>query len=249
MARLEIMFLTVRAMTKDLPPVARKIHSRLIVSCQAREGEPFRDPAALARFACAAVMGGAAAIRAQGPDNIRAIREAVDVPILGLWKQVQEDGRLLITPTFESAQQVVAAGAEMIALDVTRRGRHYGALDRLRRIRQDLNVPVFADIATIDEALIAADSGADFVLSTMRGYTDETEHIHSFDLPFIEELVRSCPVPVIAEGRIETPEQARAALAAGAYSVVVGSAITRPHTITRRFVDALVPSRPTGDLP
>ena len=227
-------------MTKELSQIAKKFHGRLIVSCQAREGEPFRDSASMARFARSAVLGGAAAIRAQGREDVRAIREAVDVPILGIWKQLESDGRLLITPTFEAAQQVVAAGAEMIALDVTRRGQRYGALDRLRRIRQELRVPVFADIATVEEALLAAGAGADFVLSTMRGYTDDTEHIQGFDLAFIEELVRSCPVPVIAEGRIETPEQARAALAAGAYSVVVGSAITRPHTITRRFVDALV---------
>src|SRR5262249_27720122 len=128
---------------------------------------------------------------------------------------------------------------DMIALDVTRRGQCYGALERLRRIREELGVPVFADIATVREALAAADAGADFVLSTMRGYTEETAHIRGFDLPFIEELVRLSPVPVIAEGRIDTPEQASAALAIGAYAVVVGSAITRPTTIARRFADAV----------
>jgi len=127
----------------------------------------------------------------------------------------------------------------MIALDVTRRGQQYGALDRLRRIRQELQVPVLADIATLDEALAAAGVGADFVLSTMRGYTDETMNIQFFDLAFIQELAQRSPVPVIAEGRIHTPQQAEAALAAGAYAVVVGSAITRPVTIARRFADAI----------
>src|SRR5438876_1167997 len=94
-----------------------------------------------------------------------------------------------------------------------------------------------SDLATLDEALAAADAGADFVLSTMRGYTDDTWGVDQFDLHFIEELVRHSPVPVIAEGKIETPEQASAALAAGAYAVVVGSAITRPVTIARRFAD------------
>lgn len=132
----------------------------------------------------------------------------------------------------------------MIALDVTCRGRRYGALERVRRIGHELKVPVMADIATVDEALVAADAGADFVLTTMRGYTDDTNGFHGFDLPFVEELVRCSPVPVIAEGKIETPEQARAALEAGAYAVVVGSAITRPVTIAQRFADAAASAKP-----
>lgn len=226
-------------MNRDLPPICERFRRRLIVSCQAREGEPFRDPTSMARFAMSAVAGGAAAIRANGPEDIREIRKAVTVPILGIWKQMQEDGKVLITPTFESVRELVVAGADMIALDVTCRGQRYGALSRLARIRQELRLPVFADIATLEEALAAAEAGADFVLSTMRGFTDDTLNVRSFDLPFIRELVRRGPAPVIAEGRIEAPEQARAALEAGAYAVVVGSAITRPVTIARRFADAL----------
>jgi len=226
--------------------IAEAIYKRLIVSCQAREGEPFRDPASMALFAAAVVAGGAAAIRARGPEDIRAIRKVVSVPIIGISKEMQADGKILITPTFESARELIAAGADMIALDVTRRGQCYDALDRLRRIREELHVPVLADIATLDEALAAARAGADFVLSTMRGYTDDTATIQYFDLRFIAELVRQCPAPVIAEGRIDTPEQAGAALAAGAYSVVVGSAITRPVTIARRFADAIA-SIPAGE--
>lgn len=127
----------------------------------------------------------------------------------------------------------------MIAMDVTARGRRFGAIERLGRVRRDLKFPVMADIATIDEAMAAADAGADAVLSTMRGYTDDTAHIGTFDREFIRDLVRQSPVPVIAEGMIETPEQARAALDAGAYAVIVGSAITRPVTIARRFARAL----------
>jgi putative N-acetylmannosamine-6-phosphate epimerase len=214
-------------------------HRRLIVSCQAREGEPFRDPESMAKFAVSAVAGGAAAIRARGPEDIRAIRKVVSVPIIGIWKQIQDDGKILITPTFESARELVEAGAGLIALDVTCRGQRYGALERLRRIGRELQVPVLADIATVEEALAAAGAGADFVLSTMRGYTSDTAGVSSFDLPFIRELVRRSPVPVIAEGKIESPYEARAALEAGAYAVVVGSAITRPITIARRFADVV----------
>ena len=219
--------------------VLGNLRGRLIVSCQAREGEPFRNPEAQAWFAQAAVEGGAAGIRTQGPDHVRAIRAAVGVPVIGIRKMAASDGRRLITPTFESARELVEAGAHMIALDVTARGRCFGALDRLRRIRDELNVPVLADIATADEALVASEAGAAAVLSTMRGYTDETAHIRGFDLEFIHDLVRQSPVPVIAEGMIETPEQAQAAIEAGAYAVVVGSAITRPATIAHRFTAAL----------
>ena len=209
------------------------------MSCQAREGEPFRNPDSQAAFARAAVEGGAAAIRANGEEDIRAIRAAVSVPVIGIRKIVEADGRRLITPTFESARALVEAGAEAVALDVTARGQRFGAIGRLKRIRAELKVSAFADIATLDEALGAAHAGADAVLSTMRGYTDETAGIREFDLEFISELARQCPAPVIAEGMIETPQQAASALDAGAWAVVVGSAITRPVTIARRFSAAL----------
>ena len=225
--------------TRAIAPVLQPLFRKLMVSCQAREGEPFRDPESQAKFAVSAVEGGAAAIRAQGADDIRAIRRAVSVPIIGIRKVLQDDGRVLITPTFESARELVEAGAEMIALDVTSRGQRKGAIERMQRIQSELKVVVLADIATLDEAIAAADAGADAVLSTMRGYTDETADIHSFDCAFVGELARLSPVPVLAEGMIQTPEQARAALDVGAYAVIVGSAITRPVTIARRFVCAI----------
>jgi putative N-acetylmannosamine-6-phosphate epimerase len=216
-----------------------QLRGRLIVSCQAREGEPFRNADAQACFARAAMEGGAAGIRAEGPEHVRAIRAAVPVPIIGIRKMPASDGRRLITPTFDSARELVETGADMIALDVTARGRRFGAIERLRRIRDELDVPVLADIATLDEALAAAEAGASAVLSTMRGYTDETAQVRAFDVEFIRDLARGCPVPVIAEGMIETPEQAWSAIDAGAFAVVVGSAITRPVTIARRFAAAL----------
>ncbi len=226
-------------MARTPPSVCERLHRRLIVSCQALPGEPFRDTPSMVRFALAAVQGGAAGIRADGPADVAAIQEAVDVPILGKWNETLDDGGRLITATFEAARALVEAGADMVALDVTRRGQRYGALDRLARIRSELGVPVLADIATLDEALAAADAGADLVLTTMRGHTEETAHSRGFDLLFLEELVARSPVPVIAEGRLETPELAAAALGAGAYAVVVGSAITRPVTIARRFAAAV----------
>jgi len=217
------------------------LRHRLIVSCQAVEGDAFRDSGCMARFARAALDAGAAGIRANGPEDIRAIRAAVPLPILGIAKSHWEDGRILITGTFEAAREVVEAGASIVALDCTARGRRYGALERLRRIRQELRVPVMADIATVEEAVAAAEAGADLVASTMRGYTGETASVDRFEPGFIAELVRAVRVPVLAEGRVDTPEMAADALRAGAFAVIVGTAITRPAEIARRFAEAMRP--------
>jgi tRNA-dihydrouridine synthase len=140
---------------------------------------------------------------------------------------------------WHAAGPAAAAGAEMVALDCTARGQRYDALDRLRRIRAELRVPVLADIATVEEAVSGATAGADAVLSTMRGYTDETAQVQAFEPEFIATLSRAVDVPVIAEGRIHSPEQAVQALDAGAFAVIVGTAITRPHEIARGFVEAM----------
>jgi len=224
---------------KSASKLSGELRGKLIVSCQAFDHSPFRRSECMARFAQAAVQGGAAGIRANGPEDIRAIHQAVGVPIVGIWKAKQDDGEILITPSFEAAQQVVEAGADMVALDCTLRGQRSGALDRLRRIQEELGVPVLADIATVEEAVQAAQAGADAVLSTLRGYTEETRHVQVFELSFVAQLVQAVEVPVVAEGHIQTPADARAALEAGAYAVIVGTAITRPELITRAFVSAL----------
>jgi len=220
-----------------IPESCRALEGKLIVSCQADEKGAFHG--AMDRYALAAVTGGAAGIRANGPEDIRAIRLAVSVPIIGIQKSVHSDGKILITPSFESARELVEADATMIALDCTRRGRRLGAFERMRRIRTELLVPVLADIATVEEAVEAVAAGADMVLSTMRGYTEETLHVSAFDPVFIRQLVRAVRVPVIAEGRVDTPALARQAIRAGAFSVVVGTAITRPHIITQNFAASI----------
>ena len=218
-----------------LPEVCRKLRERLIVSCQAPEGDIFHHSETMARFAVAAQQGGAAGIRANGVADIAAIRRAVALPIIGIQKTPFPEGGWLITGSFEAAKDLVAAGADIIALDCTRRGQQLGALDRLRRIKAELGVPVMADVATLDEALAAQAAGADLVATTLRGYTADTAHIGSFDPAFVRLLVQSLETPIVSEGRINTPEQAREALLAGSYAVVVGTAITCPREITRRF--------------
>lgn len=233
----------------SIPEVLHQLNGKLIVSCQASDGDAFHHPECMARFAEAARKGGAAGIRANGVQDILAIRGAVDLPIVAIAKKLWSDGRILITGDFDDARQLAAAGAEMIALDATARGQRFGALERLARIKRDIGVVVLADIATVEEATAAERAGADAVLSTMRGYTDETAHTTGFEPEFIAELTRAVSVPVIAEGRIATPAEARAAIQCGAWAVIVGSAITRPADITRTFAAAVDAARPaSGDI-
>jgi predicted NBD/HSP70 family sugar kinase/putative N-acetylmannosamine-6-phosphate epimerase len=226
-------------LVKALATPFRELEGRLLVSCQAPDGDAFRDAGSMARFARAAAAGGAGGIRANGVEDVRAIHQAVPLPIIGIDKQVQADGKILITPSVEAARALRDAGAAIIALDCTARGRRYGALERLARIRAELGVPVMADIATVEEAVAAARAGADVVASTMRGYTVETAHVERFEPAFITALVAAVDVPVLAEGRIGIPAEAASAIEAGALAVIVGTAITLPRAITQLFSDAV----------
>ena len=218
------------------------VKGKLIVSCQALEDEPLHGAGIMARMAVAAKIGGAAAIRANGPADIRAIKQAVDLPVIGLYKQ--GDSGVYITPTFDAAAEIAAAGADVIALDCTDRPRPDGAslADLLGRIQRDLRLPTFADVAALPEARAAAAAGAAMAGPTLAGYTDARPGSIMTDGPDFEllaQMIEQLPIPVIAEGRIHTPEQARRALDMGAWAVVVGSAITRPRSITARFVRAI----------
>ena len=215
------------------------VKGKLIVSCQALEDEPLHGAQTMAKMAIAARAGGAAAIRANGPDDIRAIKRAVDLPVIGLYK-IGLSG-VYITPTFDAAAQIAVAGADVIALDCTGRPRPDGVAlgDLLARIQAELGLPAFADVSTLGEARAAAAAGAAMAAPTLSGYTESSPAQAGPDFELLRRMIAELPIPVIAEGRIETPEQARRALDMGAWAVVVGSAISRPRTITARFVRAL----------
>ncbi len=215
------------------------VKGKLIVSCQALEDEPLHGAQIMARMAVAAEIGGAAAIRANSPADIRAIKQAVDLPVIGLYKQ--GDSGVYITPTFEAAAEIAAAGADVIALDCTNRLRPDGVslVALLGRIQRELGLPTFADVASLPEAQAAAAAGAAMAGPTLAGYTDARPTPDGPDFELLAQMIDQLPIPVIAEGRVTSPEQARWALDLGAWAVVVGSAITRPRAITARFVQAL----------
>lgn len=210
----------------------------LIVSCQAREGEPLHGSDIMARMALSAEMGGAVGIRANTPEDIAAIKKLVSLPVIGIYKIQTGESEVYITPTFESAQAIAGAGADAIAIDATRRTRPQGqTLDSLiDRIHQELNLPVMADCSTVEEGIAAAGAGADVVASTLGGYTSYSRRMEEPDFELLKGLIEHTDLPVIAEGRYHTPEEAALALSLGAYAVVVGTAITRPHEITAGFV-------------
>ncbi|UCC67823.1 MAG: N-acetylmannosamine-6-phosphate 2-epimerase [Armatimonadota bacterium] len=220
--------------------VIEQLKGGLIVSCQAEEGEPFYAPESMARFAKSAELGGAVGVRAKEPD-IRAIREICSLPIIGIDKVYVEGFEVYITPGFQDAQRIAAAGASIIALDCTPRPRPGGVTmeELVQRIKSELKLPVMADISTVEEALAAEKAGADIVATTLSGYTAYSKRGDGPDWPLLDAIVRAVKVPVIAEGGIATPAAARRALDMGAWAVVIGSAITRPIDLTKRFVSAL----------
>ncbi|WP_324652562.1 N-acetylmannosamine-6-phosphate 2-epimerase [Georgenia sp. H159] len=225
-----------------MSPVLERLRGRLIVSCQAYPGEPLRVPEVMERMARAVVAGGAAGVRAQGLEDIRLIAASLDVPVTGLWKDGQDP--VFITPTLEHAVAVADAGADIVALDGTRRPRPDGRslAGTIRALRERADVLVMADCGSLDDALAAEDAGADVVGTTLAGYTGEREKTDGPDVELIDQLVARCERPVVVEGRVHTPDQAADAIARGAFAVVVGTAITHPTTITSWF-HAAVTSR------
>jgi N-acylglucosamine-6-phosphate 2-epimerase len=210
----------------------------LIVSCQAGAGSALRGPEPMALMAREAAAGGAAGIRANGPADVAAIRAAVDLPIIGIHKLGDPAG-VFITPTVAAAVEVVRAGATLVALDGTRRPRPDGTplAALIAVIHADLDVPVMADVDTYEAGVAAREAGADLVATTLAGYTGGPVPAEP-DLELVARLASTLDCPVVAEGRYATPEQVRAALDAGAYAVVVGTAVTNPAAITRRFRQA-----------
>lgn len=225
----------------DLMALVEQIRGGLIVSCQALPDEPLYGSEIMARMAVAAYQGGARAIRANTPQDIAAIRQRVNLPLIGLYKEDVPGYPVYITPTLAHAQAVAAAGADVIAIDATARPRPQpGTLaDFIAAIHETTGCLVLADIATLEEGVAAEAAGADLISTTMSGYTADSLQQSEPDVELVLHLSKRVSVPILAEGRYRLPEQVRTALAYGATAVVVGGAITRPQAITQWFVDGL----------
>ncbi|MBB5317035.1 N-acetylmannosamine-6-phosphate 2-epimerase [Tunturibacter empetritectus] len=214
------------------------LRGRIIVSCQAAEGDPLDDLDTLTRIATSVLRGGAGGLRAEGTTRIAAFRALTQLPIIGIIKTCDANGDVYITPDFRSAKAVVDAGADIVALDCTARRLTAPEpwTELIPRTHTELRRPVLADIASLEDALAAERAGADAVATTLYGYTTETAGIRSPSWPLLQSLLAHLTVPVLLEGHITHPTEALQALDMGATAVVIGSAITRPETITNRFV-------------
>lgn len=222
------------------------LHGGLIVSCQIPSAGPMDVPAFHAAVALSAQHGGAVGLRLGGGPNIAAAKAVTQVPIIGFRRRAVPGSQVAITPAFEDAREVREAGADIVALDATPRPRpgpdNFAQL--ARKIHEDLGALVLADVSTFDEGLAAEQQGADLVATTLSGYTSYTAHtLNGPDLDAVERLAGRLRCPVLAGGRIVTPQQARAALDAGAFAVVVGAAITSPGWLTSQFVSFLRAAR------
>lgn len=224
----------------QLHPTVAPLAGRLIVSCQAYPGDPMRHPETMTQVAQAVHLGGAAAVRAQGVRDITLMKQTLTIPVIGIWKD-GTDG-VFITPTLEHAKHVARAGADIVALDGTRRDRPDGLsfAETVKRLRDHTDAAVMADCDSYESAMAAAEAGADLIGTTLSGYTRARPTTQGPDLELIAQVAAALPGrAVVAEGRVHTPEQARACLDAGAFAVVVGTAITHPTSITEWFVEAL----------
>lgn len=229
--------------------VIDKLKGVLIVSCQADRGEPLCKPEIIAALSLSALSGGASALRLEGIENVCAVRAVTDVPIIGITKlhDITYEERMacaFITSTFAEAHALSDAGADIIAIDATGRPRRDGlsVAETVKRIHEELDRPVMADLATFEEAVVAVYAGVDLLSTTLFGYTQETlagdDVGPGFDL-LSKIVAANFGVPVIMEGRVWNTNEVTKAFELGAHAVVVGSAITRPHHITRRFVRAI----------
>jgi N-acylglucosamine-6-phosphate 2-epimerase len=231
---------TVSVQTRAARVIFEAIRGKLIVSCQASAGDPLDHLDTLTRMAASVLSGGAGGLRAEGAPRVAAFRAQTDLPIIGITKAYDANGDVYITPDFQSAQSISYAGADIIALDCTRRRLTQAEPwpEIIQRIHTELGRPVCADIATIDDALAAQGADADVVATTLCGYTSDTAGIRTPPWSLIQALVAELAIPIVVEGHITQPHEVRKALDLGAHCVVVGSAITRPQTITARFVEA-----------
>lgn len=220
-----------------------ELRHKLIVSCQALPDEPLHSDFIMARMAVAAKEGGASGIRANSVVDIAAIQKAVDLPIIGIIKRDYQGADVYITATMKEVDELMTVRPDIIAIDATTSTRPNG--ESLKEFFQKVKEKYpdqlwMADCSTIDEMLTADQLGFDYIGTTLVGYTKQSQgdKIESNDFEIIRKALSQLSHPLIAEGNIDTPNKVRRVLELGAYSVVVGSAITRPQLITKKFVEA-----------
>lgn len=226
----------------DKREILSKIKGGLIVSCQALEDEPLHSSFIMSRMAYSAKLGGAVGIRANSVEDIEAIRKTVDLPIIGIIKKIYDSSDVYISPTIDEIDALVKVGTDIIATDATARVRPGGSSleEFYAKVRKKYpSIVLMADTSTYEEGVKAKDLGFDLVGTTLCGYTEYTKGTELPNFNLLERLVKDLNMPIVAEGGIWSPEQLKKVMELNAFTAVVGTAITRPREITRRFVNSV----------
>ncbi|HHT7856805.1 N-acetylmannosamine-6-phosphate 2-epimerase [Pasteurella multocida] len=218
------------------PQVLEQIKYGLIASCQPVDNGPMDSPEIVAAMAQASVIGGAAGLRIEGIENLKATRKVVNVPIIGIVKRDLPDSPVRISPFLQDIEELAAAGADIIAFDGTDRFRPTTREAIIKRIKE-LGCLAMADCSNFEEGMYCHNLGVEIIGSTMSGYTGG-EIPAEPDYQLVKDL-NAAGCRVMAEGRYNTPELAKTAIEIGAYSVTVGSALTRLEHIVSWFADAV----------
>ncbi len=231
-------------MKMNASEILNAVHHSIIVSCQALPGEPLycEEMSLMPFMAKAAKQAGAKCIRTSSARDVAAIKEETGLPVIGLIKRKYEGFDCYITPTMKEIDELAAVESDIIALDCTalKRGDGLSVNDFIARIKDKYpDIALMADISTLEEGINAWKCGVTVVGTTMSGYTPFSRQADGPDFQLVKDLVRELPIPVIAEGKIHTPQQAKEMLATGAHAIVVGGAITRPLEIAARFYNAI----------
>lgn len=231
-------------MQKTIQEQIAGLKGKLIVSCQALPHEPLHSSFIMGRMALAAQEGGAKGIRANTREDIAEIQRQVDLPIIGIVKRDYADSKVYITPTMQEIDELMAVKPAIIAVDATMALRPEGkTLDQFfQEIRAKYPEQLLmADCSTVEEAVHADELGFDFIGTTLVGYTEQSRQlkIEADDFAVLREILAKVRQPVIAEGNVDTPAKLKRVIELGAYCAVVGSIITRPQLITKRFAEVL----------
>lgn len=218
----------------------KSLKGGLIVSCQALEEEPLHGSEIMAKMALAASIGGAVGIRANSVIDIKAIKDVVDLPIIGLIKQDYENSERYITPTMKEIDALIEAKVEIIAMDATNRLQidNVSLADKVKYIHNK-NIMVMADVSTLEEGIMAEELGFDLISTTLSGYTPYSVQSQGPDFELVEKLIKAVKTPIVAEGRIFGKEDVTKMMSLNPYSIVMGGAITRPQVITKTYVDII----------
>ena len=222
------------------------LRNKIVVSVQAEGNEPLNTPECLLALSQSVINGGAGALRLCGVKNINHIKKEVPVPIIGLTKlqptPINWLDKVYITPTMKDVKDLLKTEVGFIALDGTNRPRQDDSTleDQIALVKNEGKI-VICDVSNLDDGLHAVELGATILSTTLSGYTKDTRYKVNIgpDFDLLAELIQNTRTPVIMEGRIWQPQEVKQAFEIGAYAVVIGTSITRPQVITKRFINAI----------